>query len=256
VVASPRIVALGGGRGLPAVVEGLADFSARMGERDPDAIIGVTGDYDYPTLAQASWDFSRALDRVLVDGVIGPRGRVLPMTAAPIHRLSLEPSPRPLPHVLRALVNADAIVVGPGSLYTSLLPNLRVQGVAATIYGVDAVRIYVANLMTVPGETDRYTLDDHLRVIRSRTGFDLFDYILVHRGSIDEEAARRYAALGSERVVSDPVLRHAGRARVIDADLAANVRGGAIRHDPASVAREIRSLAKSGKARAAVAIAI
>ncbi len=61
----------------------------------------------------------------------------------------------PLPHVLRALVNADGIVVGPGSLYTSVLPNLLVEGVAATIYGVNAVRIYVANLMTEPGETDR-----------------------------------------------------------------------------------------------------
>ena len=55
---------------------------------------------------------------------------------------------------------------GPGSLYTSVLPNLLVEGVAATIYGVNAVRIYVANLMTEPGETDGYTLDDHLRVIR------------------------------------------------------------------------------------------
>ena len=84
-----------------------------------------------------------------------------------IRRLSLEPSPRPLPDVLRALVNADGIVVGPGSLYTSIIPNLLVEGVASTIYGVNAVRIYVANLMTEPGETDHYTLDDHLHAIRT-----------------------------------------------------------------------------------------
>ena len=78
--------------------------------------------------------------------IIGTRSR--------IRRLSLNPSPKPLPEVLRALVNADGIVVGPGSLYTSLLPNLLVEGVAATMSGVDAVRIYVANLMTEPGETD------------------------------------------------------------------------------------------------------
>ena len=127
--------------------------------------------------------------------MIGSRGRVLPTTnqnvrlraelesgetingetrivrhASPIRRLSLEPSPRPHPDVLAALVNADGIVVGPGSLYTSVLPNLLVEGVAATMYGVNAVRIYVANLMTEPGETDHYSLDDHLRVIRAPRG--------------------------------------------------------------------------------------
>ena len=83
------------------------------------------------------------------------------------------------------------------------LPNLLVEGVAATIYGVNAVRIYVANLMTEPGETDHYTLDDHLRAIRTHTGFDLFDYILVNRRPIDEVAARRYAERGSEPVVAE-----------------------------------------------------
>ncbi len=145
--------------------------------------------------------------------MIGLRGRVLPTTGEnvrlraemesgqvltgetaivarrqAIRRLSLDPSPRPLPDVLRALVNADGIVVGPGSLYTSILPNLLVEGIASTISGVNAVRIYVANLMTEPGETDGYTLDDHLRVDPEHTGFDLFDYILVNRS--------RFARLG------------------------------------------------------------
>ena len=108
-----------------------------------------------------------------------------------IRRLSLDPSPRPLPDVLRALVNADGIVVGPGSLYTSILPNLLVEGIASTIYGVNAVRIYVANLMTEPGETDHYTLDDHLRAIRLHAGFDLFDYILVNRRPLEADAIGR-----------------------------------------------------------------
>ena len=119
-----------------------------------------------------------------------------------IRRLSLEPSPRPLPDVLRALVNADGIVVGPGSLYTSILPNLLVEGIASTIYGVNAVRIYVANLMTEPGETDHYTLDDHLRAIRLHAGFDLFDYILVNRRPLDTDAiadVRRSRARGRSR---------------------------------------------------------
>jgi uncharacterized cofD-like protein len=158
--------------------------------------------------------------------------------------------------VLRALVNADAIVVGPGSLYTSVLPNLLVEGVAATIYGVDAVRIYVANLMTEPGETDHYTLDDHLRVIRSHTGYDLFDYILVNRRPIDNQTARRYAAQGSEPVVRERTLRHAGRAQVIEADLAIEACGAKIRHNPLAVARAIRELAAAGRAASTHAVAI
>src|SRR4029079_1977224 len=166
---------------------------------------------------QATGDFSQAIEQL--GTMIGSRGRVLPSTIqnvrvraelesgetvngetrivrqpSPIRRLSLEPSPRPLPEVLAALVNADAIVIGPGSLYTSILPTLLVEGVAATIHGVNAVRIYVANLMTEPGETDHYSLDDHLRVIRTHTGFDLFDYILVNRRPIDEAAAQLYAS--------------------------------------------------------------
>jgi uncharacterized cofD-like protein len=326
------MVALGGGTGLPAVLEGLATLAAEMGEGDPQALTGVVtvtddggssgrlrqqfgvlppGDVrnclvalarqDSPfsallqhrfdeepgiaghavgnllltALTQVTGDFMSAVDQL--GAMIGARGRVLPTTMehvrlraelesgemvsgetqivrqrAPIRRLSLDPSPRPMPQVLRALVNADAIVVGPGSLYTSVLPNLLVEGVAATIYGVDAVRIYVANLMTEPGETDHYTLDDHLRVIRAHTGFDLFDYILVNRRPIDEATARKYASLGSEPVISDRTLRHAGRAQVIEADLAREFCGSKIRHNPAAVARAVWSLATAGRASASV----
>ena len=73
--------------------------------------------------------------------------------------------------MIEALVNADLVVVGPGSLYTSILPNLLVDGVAATVSAVKAPRVYVANLMTEPGETDGYSLADHLRAIREHTGF-------------------------------------------------------------------------------------
>jgi uncharacterized cofD-like protein len=221
-------------------------------------------------LAQITGDFSQAIDQL--GAMIGSRGRVMPTTTqnvrlraelesgesltgetqivrqpSPIRRLSLEPSPRPVPQVLRALVNAEGIVVGPGSLYTSVLPNLLVEGVAATIYGVNAVRIYVANLMTEPGETDRYTLDDHLRVIRAHTGFDLFDYILVNRRPIDDTAARRYAAQGSEPVIAERVLQYAGTAQVVECDLAIDWGGKKIRHHPQSLARAIRALIRAGR---------
>jgi len=164
-----------------------------------------------------------------------------------IRRLTLEPSARPLPDVLRALVNADGIVVGPGSLYTSILPNLLVQGMASTVYGVNAVRIYVANLMTEPGETDNYTLDDHLRVIRLHAGFDLFDYILVNRRPLDWGAAERYARQGSRPVECAEPLSWAGRAAIVECDLAVDYNSRKIRHQPQSLARAIRALVNAGR---------
>ncbi len=164
-----------------------------------------------------------------------------------IRRLSLEPSPRPLPDVLRALVNARGIVVGPGSLYTSIIPNLLVEGIASTIYGVNAVRIYVANLMTEPGETDHYTLDDHLRLSELHAGFDLFDYILVNRRPLDADAMARYAIHGSQPVKFVTPLRWAGRAQIVECDLAVEYGERKIRHQPSSVARAIRALIRAGR---------
>lgn len=324
---SPHVVALGGGTGLPAVLEGLSELAVEKGETDPHAVTGIvtvtddggssgrlrqeygvlppgdarncllaltdrdsrfkellqhrlgdgSGFVGHPVgnllltaLTQTTGDFSQAIDQLGV--MIGSRGRVLPTTnqnvrlraelesgetingetrivrhTSPIRRLSLEPSPRPLPEVLAALVNANGIVVGPGSLYTSVLPNLLVEGVAATMYGVNAVRIYVANLMTEPGETDHYSLDDHLRVIRAHTSFDLFDYILVNRRPIDDAAAELYAERGSEPVVAERLLQYAGNAQVVECDLAIEWGGWKIRHHPRSLGRAIRALVMAGR---------
>jgi uncharacterized cofD-like protein len=201
--------------------------------------------------------------------MMGLRGRVLPTTGEnvrlraemdsgqvltgetsiverrlPIRRLSLDPSPRPLPEVLQALVNADAIVIGPGSLYTSTLPNLLVEGIASTISAVTATRIYVANLMTEPGETDGFSLDDHLRVIREHTGFDLFDYIVVNKRELPEALVSRYRSDGSQPVRYDAPLRWAGRARVVEMDFGceAMVERGKIRHEPSTLAQGLHSL--------------
>jgi uncharacterized cofD-like protein len=327
-IAKPRrIVALGGGTGLPAVLEGLAELAAEKGEHDRYAVTGIVtvtddggssgrlrqqlgvlppgdarncllaladqdsyfqqllqhrvgegpgvvghplGNLLLAALTQQTGDFSRAIDQL--GSMIGSRGRVLPSTLehvclraelesgetangeteivrdlSPVRRLSLAPTARPLPDALAALVNAEGIVVGPGSLYTSVLPNLLVDGVAATIHGVNAVRIYVANLMTEPGETEHYTLDDHLRVIRAHTGFNLFDYILVNRRPIDEQAARLYAAQRSEPVVAERVLRYAGDAEIVECDLAIEWGGKKIRHHPRSLGRAIRALVRAGR---------
>ena len=221
-------------------------------------------------LTQMTGDFQRAVERL--SDLIGLRGQVLPSTyedvrlraemdcgeilsgetaivsrRKSIKRLSLDPSPRPQPDAIRALINADAVVVGPGSLYTSILPTLLVEGVAATISGLNAVRIYVANLMTEPGETDGYTLGDHLRVIRAHTGQDMFDYILVNRRPVDPAAVARYAEQGAVPVVCESLATFMGGAQVVDCDVAVHCSGGKVRHDPHMLAHAIHGLIRRGR---------
>jgi uncharacterized cofD-like protein len=165
-----------------------------------------------------------------------------------IKRLSLDRPVRPAPEVLRALINADVITVGPGSLYTSIIPNLLVDGIAATMSGVRAVRIYVANLMTEPGETEGYTLADHLEAIRSHVGFDLFDYVLVNTRPVNTSAATDYARRGSRPVVRDG--RSAScthQPAIVERDLSWQLDRGKIRHSPNSLAQAILELTRIGR---------
>jgi uncharacterized cofD-like protein len=198
---------------------------------------------------------------------LGITGRVLPATLESVHltaafedgsdvrgetaiaakrgrirRLSLERPVRPVPEVVEALVNANLIVVGPGSLYTSILPNLLVGGVAATLSAVKATRVYVANLMTEPGETDGYSLEDHLRAIREHTGFDLFDYVLVNRAPLPPWAVAQYAADGAAVVDIPDEIADTGRGRIVMADLAAVTPSGQIRHEPAALGSALAAL--------------
>jgi uncharacterized cofD-like protein len=188
----------------------------------------------------------------LASGAVVKGESAIALQGEAIRRVSMEPAARPLPEVMAALLGADAIVVGPGSLYTSLLPTLLVQGIAATIYGSTAARVYVANLMTQPGETDGFSLDDHLRVIRQHTGFDLFDYILVNRRPLDPAIVSRYADRGSAQVSMPALLRWAGRARVVEADFAGlpALTQGKIRHDPASLGRALLDIVDAARAAA------
>jgi uncharacterized cofD-like protein len=103
----------------------------------------------------------------------------IPETAGNVRRLWLEPSDPPAyPGVIQAILSAELIVIGPGSLYTSILPNLLVPDIAAAIRTSRALKIYVGNIATQPGETDGYTCDDHVRVIEEHVGTGFFDLIV------------------------------------------------------------------------------
>jgi len=114
-----------------------------------------------------------------------------------ILRVALTPSPaRPTPGVLQAIQEADIVVLGPGSLFTSVLPNLLVEGVVDALRRTPAVVVWVANLVSEPGETARLDAADHLRIIEAHTG-RCVDAVLVHQGPIDPEILARYKAEGS-----------------------------------------------------------
>lgn len=111
---------------------------------------------------------------------------------------------RPLPEAIAAIERADAIIMGPGSLYTSIIPNLLVPQVSEAVIRTDAVKIFVANVMTQPGETDGYKASDHLKAIYQHIGHDaLFDYVIANNGAIPEEVIASYAEQGSEPVCVD-----------------------------------------------------
>jgi uncharacterized cofD-like protein len=160
---------------------------------------------------------------------------------SPIRRLRLEPEQcLPLPDALSALRAADIITVGPGSLYTSILPNLLVARVAESIGESRAVKLFVCNLMTQPGETDGYTARRHLEVVKRYAPEIEFDYVIVNNRAVTPEQAERYAAEGAQQIgLNDHALERefSHEAEVVRADLLDE--GEKVRHSPEKLARVI-----------------
>lgn len=170
---------------------------------------------------------------------------------SPIRRLRLEPEQcLPLPEALAAIRTADVITVGPGSLYTSILPNLLVARVAETIGTSPAVKIFICNLMTQPGETDGYTARRHIEVVKSYAPEIRFDFLVVNDRPISPEQAEAYAAEGARQIgLTDYRLEEefGGEAEVVRADLLDE--GEKVRHSPAKLARVIFACYEQGCAR-------
>lgn len=138
------------------------------------------------------------------DGTIVEGESKIPLVGGRIRRVFLEPdNVEPLPEVLEAIRETDAILVGPGSLYTSILPNLIVPGVADALVNSDAIKIFICNVMTQPGETDGYTVSDHLQAIHDHVGHHLFDYVIVNNGDIPPQVESKYAEQGASAVELD-----------------------------------------------------
>ena len=164
-----------------------------------------------------------------------------------IARLGLLPErPACSPRVAEAIRRADAIVVGPGSLYTSLLPPLLVPDVAAAMLESRAMRVLVANLMTESGETDNFSVLDHLLTIERHLGRQLFDCVIFNTTPVPEALAAAYAARRSQPIVTGSfelnALQRFG-VRAIGVPLVSEHPAGKIRHHPERLASAITAVA-------------
>jgi uncharacterized cofD-like protein len=173
----------------------------------------------------------------LVDGQEAVGESRIPLSLMPIRHVYLEPR-----HVLinpeaeQAILDADLITVGPGSLFTSILPNLLVEGMVSTLKKARAPKVYICNVATQRGETDGFTVADHLEALENHVGGDVFDYVLVN-SNLNYPLPASAQAAGAKVVTfdRDKVLKHGVRvvmADVVDDRLATH-------HDPEKLARGV-----------------
>ncbi|MEA4893954.1 MAG: gluconeogenesis factor YvcK family protein [Oscillospiraceae bacterium] len=159
-----------------------------------------------------------------------------------ITKVSLIPeNPPALQESLEAINSAELIVLGPGSLYTSIIPNLLTKGVTEAIESSKALKIYVLNVSTQDGETEMYTASDHVKALFSHSGKKLFDYCLANSTPLPEDVAARYREQGASRTVVDTdELEKLGVTAILKPML--DCTGGLARHNPQRLADEIMDL--------------
>lgn len=209
-------------------------------------------------LTQVTGDFAEAVR--VSSKVLAIRGRIYPSTVSnvhlvatlangrrvrgetkisrsrvPIRRIELAPRHvRALPKVIEALQSADLILMGPGSLYTSVIPNLLISEIANAVARSSAPRVYIANLMTQPGETTHYALSEHIRSINHHVGKRVIDWVVANRKSVSREVARRYRREGAEPVLVDAEDVAKLKVRLLQDNLLEE--HGVIRHNSARLA--------------------
>ena len=203
--------------------------------RESSKVLAVKGQ-----VLPASKDHVR-LDAVMEDGTVVQGESHIPEVHKQIHRVRLFPEEvQPVQSALDALANADAIILGPGSLYTSIMPNLLVDKVAETIRKSKAIKIYICNVMTQPGETDGYTASMHAKAIIDHGGKGIIDYMLVNDAPISVDMQDFYATKGAYPVEVDEEAINALGVGFVKADIINE--NEVIRHDPDKLSRAVMNM--------------
>jgi len=217
------------------------------------ALTDITGDFEMAVketskvLAIRGRVFPSTVQNVtlcaeLEDGTLAEGETKIAASGKAIRHVFLHPADvKPLNEALQALALADIIVLGPGSVFTSIIPNLLVNGIAEAIANSDAIKIYVCNVMTQPGESDGFTASDHIRAIINHSDKKLFTHVLVNRERPREELLEKYRQEHADLVVPDvEKIREIGF-RPHLANLISQTQ--VVRHDPERLAQAIFKLA-------------
>lgn len=180
------------------------------------------------------------------DGTVVEGESQIPLAQKKIARVAIEPKDvRPVTAALDAITDADAVILGPGSLYTSILPNLLIPGMADALRNSEAVIIYVCNVMTQPGETDGFTAYDHVKAILDHVG-PCIDYVVVNSQKVAEELQCVYGQQGASPVAIDIAAIESLGVKVVPANIISET--NFVRHDPVKLSRTIMSMVYKLKA--------
>jgi uncharacterized cofD-like protein len=244
-------------------------FSHRF--RGGDALKGHNfGNLFVAALTEFTGDFARAIQ--LTSKILATRGRIYPVTTANatlvarmndgslvrgetnitastlrIAELMLDPpDAAPLPETLEAIARADLITLGPGSLYTSLISNLLVQGMPAALAGARGVRVFVCNLMSEANESLGMTASEHIERVYEHARAPIFDYALVNTAPFSPQTLTRYAAENAAPIVADMERIEALGVRCIAGDFASEE--NYVRHAAGRVAKALLGLGRAGAA--------
>lgn len=175
------------------------------------------------------------LEAELADGTRVRGETRISRSRARIQRIRMNPDhPDPVPETLRAIAGADVITFGPGSLFTSVVPNLLVKGIPQAIAASPALKVCIVNLMWQPGETIDFTAADHIEAINSHAGQPIVDIAVVNTRPISEPLQQLYEEQRARPVIVDSERLAAMGVRVVARELAAL--GERVRHDPAAIA--------------------
>jgi uncharacterized cofD-like protein len=215
------------------------------------AMTRVTGDFETAlketskVLALRGQVVPSTLDNVVLvaqhkDGTVTEGEDSIPKANLPINKVTLRPyQPAATPEAIRVIRDARIIVLGPGSLYTSIIPNLLIKEIAEAIAASQAIKVYVCNIMTQPGETGGYSASGHIKALIAHSHAKIFDYCILNNGEIPPVSLKRYKEQDSVPVVSDTQdIRRLGY-RVIEDDIVSVDQDGVIRHDATKLARII-----------------
>lgn len=210
---------------------------------------------------QAHGNFEKAIE--IASDVLAIRGRVVPSTLDQvrlravmengveicgetkiveskqrIRRIFLEPAnPEPYKGALEAIADADLICIGPGSVYTSVIPNLLVPGIGAAIQNSNSIKAYVCNVMTQQGESDSFTASEHITALQANLDLKIFDYVVVNTGIPSEHALSKYRGANQFLVEADIDRIRAMGYRVVSGDFMNE--SDLVRHDPMRLAARL-----------------